>query len=134
MSITMDELLKGAKLDEQDQSIQDNLAILLERLNKVRSAWAKPMKVTSGLRTKADQLRIYTAKGIPESKIPWGSQHLKGAAADIYDPNKELQAWVQENEALMAEIGLWMEDFSVTVNWIHFQITPPKSGARFFKP
>lgn len=134
MSISMEELLKGVKLEEQDQSIQENLAILLERLNKVRSEWAKPMRITSGLRTKADQLRIYKAKGIPESKIPWGSQHLKGSAADIYDPNKELQTWIKDNESLMADIGLWFEHFDDTPNWVHAQITPPKSGARFFKP
>ncbi len=134
MSISMEELLKGAKLDEQDQSIQDNLVILLEKLNKVRELWAKPMTVTSGLRTKADQLRIYKAKGVPESKIPWGSQHIKGSAADIYDPKKELQTWCIENEDQLAEIGLWIEDFSATPNWVHFQTVAPASGKRFFKP
>jgi hypothetical protein len=63
-----------------------------------------------------------------------GSQHLKGAAIDIYDPKKELQAWCLKNEALFGEIGLWMEDFKATPNWVHFQIYPPKSGKRWFLP
>lgn len=134
MAISMDELLKGADLSKQDKEIQDNLAILLERINKVRAAYGKSMTVTSGIRTKEDQIRIYKAKGIPENKIPWGSQHLKGGAVDISDPKKELQKWCSENVKILEDAGLWCEDFSATPNWIHFQITPPKSGKRFFMP
>lgn len=133
--ITMQELLKDAKLEDQTQDIQDNLVELLVRINKVRAAYGKPMTVTSGLRTMADHLRIYAAKGITDkSKIPMQSNHLYGRAVDISDPNKELQAWVLKNVKLMEEIGLWMEDFSATTNWVHFQINPPKSGNRFFQP
>jgi len=131
----MQELLKDAKLEDQTQDIQDNLVELLVRINKVRAAYGKPMTVTSGLRTMADHLRIYAAKGITDkSKIPMQSNHLYGRAVDISDPNKELQAWVLKNVKLMEEIGLWMEDFSATTNWVHFQINPPKSGNRFFQP
>lgn len=133
--ITMDELLKGAKLEDQTPEIQDNLNTLLERLNLVRDAYGKPMVSTSGLRTMADHLRIYAAKGITDhSKIPMKSRHLYGMADDISDPKQELQAWCKANEAKLAEIGLWMEDFSVTTNWCHFQIVPPASGRRFFMP
>ncbi|HUM41562.1 MAG TPA: D-Ala-D-Ala carboxypeptidase family metallohydrolase [Fervidobacterium sp.] len=133
--ITMQELLKDAKFEDQSQEIQDNLVELLVRINKVRAAYGKPMNVTSGLRSMADHLRIYAQKGITDqSKIPMQSNHLYGRAVDISDPNRELQAWVLKNVKLMEEIGLWMEDFGATPNWLHFQINPPKSGNRFFKP
>jgi uncharacterized protein YcbK (DUF882 family) len=124
--ISMNELLSGNKLEEQSQDIQDNLSELLAKVNLVREAWGKPMTVTSGLRTMKHHLEIYAAKGITDkSKIPMQSKHLYGQAADFSDPN---------NEEKLADIGLWMEDFSATVNWVHFQIVPPKSGHRWFKP
>lgn len=132
--ITMSELLKSAKFDEQSKDIQDNLTELLKRINEIRTLWGHSMTITSGLRTKADQIRIYTAKGIPESKIPWGSKHLTGAAVDIYDPDKKLQEWCLANIAELERIQLWCEHFSATPNWVHFQIFSPKSGNRFFHP
>ena len=132
--LSMSELLKGAKLEAQSAEVQAALATLLERINLIRAAWNHPMTVTSGLRTREDQIRIYTAKGIPESKIPWGSMHLTGGAVDIYDPNKELQAWCKANEDQLVKAQLWMEDFSATPNWCHFQIQSPRSGKRWFMP
>lgn len=134
--ISMAELLNNKyKLEDQDQSIQDNLKILLERMNKVRKLFGKPMTCTSGLRSMDDHLRIYKQKGITdESKIPMKSKHLYGEAADFSDPKQELQKWCLANVDKLEEIGLWMEDFSATVNWCHFQIVPPKSNSRFFKP
>lgn len=111
-----------ATTPEQDA----NLATLLERMNKVRAAYARPMVVSSGLRSEADQARI-------NPKAP-KSRHLTGQACDIADPQGELQAWCLANEALLAEIGLWMEDFAYTKGWAHFQVVPPKSGHRWFVP
>lgn len=131
----MNELLKGAKFEDLAPEIQANLTVLLAKLNLVRTAWGKPMTSTSGLRTMADHLRIYAAKGITDqSKIPMKSKHLSGEADDIFDPQRELQAWCKANEAKLAEIGLWMEDFSATPTWVHFQVVPPKSGKRWFMP
>ena len=134
--VSMNELLNNKyKLEDQSEEIQDNLAILLDKVNQIRSAWGKPMTCTSGLRSMEDHLRIYAAKGIKdESKIPMKSKHLTGEAADFSDPKQELQKWCLDNTDKLEEIGLWCEDFSATINWIHFQIVPPKSGNRFFKP
>lgn len=138
--ITMQELLKDKKLEDQDSEIRNNLMELLAKINIIREKWGKPMTVTSGLRTKEDQIRIYKekaqkeGKAFDENKIPMGSQHMFGAAVDIYDPNKELQKWCLDNEKELEDVGLWMEDFSATPNWSHFQIYPPKSGKRFFNP
>lgn len=104
----------------------DNLAILLERMNKLRAAWGSPMTVTSGLRSDADQARINP--GAPKS------HHLTGEACDILDGAKALQRWIKANVPLLESIGLWCEDFDSTPDWVHFQIVPPKSGKRFFIP
>ncbi len=135
MAISMKEILKGTKLEEQDKVVQENLTKLLEKANKLRTAYGKPLLVSSGLRSMKDHLRIYAEKGITDkSKIPMKSKHLSGEALDFADPKKELQTWIKDNVKLMEEIGLWMEDFSATETWVHIQTVPPKSGNRFFKP
>ena len=133
--ISMNEILKGKKLEEQDLEVQENLKKLLEVLNKIRSAYGKSLVVTSGLRTKADQIRVYTEKGITDiAKIPMASRHLYGQAVDFSDPKGELKEWVMKNLSLFEELGLYMEDFQYTKTWVHLQIVAPKSGKRFFKP
>lgn len=133
--IQMSELLGKYSLEDQSQDVQNNLALLLARINQIRAIWGNPMTVTSGLRTVEDQLRIYAAKGITDpAKIPMGSEHLKGGAVDIYDPDKSLQAWCKDNVSVLEQVQFWMEDFSATPNWVHFQVVPPKSGQRWFMP
>lgn len=110
--------------------IDANLAILLERLNKIRKMWGKPMNVSSGLRSQAkqDELIASGKSNAPKSK------HLTGQAADISDPKGELQAWILNNIKHLEQIGLWLEDFKATPTWVHFQCVPPKSGKRIFLP
>jgi len=115
-----------------------NLATLLDRMNQIRTAWGKPMVVTSGLRTADDQRRIYSQKaqaaGQPAIRVPMGSAHLSGAACDILDEDGSLKAWVLNNVSLLETVGLWCEDFKSTPNWCHFQVYAPRSGKRFFIP
>lgn len=117
---------------ECPEELEDNLLELLIKINKVRDAWGKPLTVTSGLRSKVDHIRIYTEKGI--KNIPMGSKHLSAQAIDIFDPKGDLQKLIVQNITLIAEIGLWMEDFKFTPTWVHFQTVPPLSGNRFFIP
>lgn len=133
--ISMKEILKDKKLEDQSPEVQANLLILLEKVNKVRQAYGKPMTITSGYRTKEDQIRVYAQKGITDlSKIPMGSKHISGQAVDISDPKGEFKAWIMENISLFEELGIYMEAFEYTKNWVHMQIIAPKSGSRFFKP
>ena len=133
--ITMNELLSNqASFDSLDKDVQENLNQLFLKVNIVRKEYGKPMIVTSGLRTKKHHLEIYARKGIYPPKVPMKSNHLFGRAVDFADGDGKLKKWILENIALMEEIGLWMEDFSATKTWVHFQINPPKSGNRFFKP
>jgi uncharacterized protein YcbK (DUF882 family) len=133
--VTMKELLKDKNLEDQSKEIQDNLKVLHYRINIIRKIWGKPMSITSGLRTMEDHLRIYKQKGITDkSKIPMKSKHLYGAAVDISDPKQELQNWCLKNVKVLEDTQLWLESFSATPNWCHFQISSPKSGKRFFIP
>lgn len=137
--ITEAEILKNFKKEDMPKEHQKNLEMLLERINKVRYAWNKPMRVTSGYRSMADHIRIYKAlaaqRGVPydESRVPMASKHLACAAVDISDPDGKLYEWAQANVPLMEEIQLWMEEKDDQAR-VHFQIYPPKSGKRFFKP
>lgn len=139
MNVKMDELLKGKKLEDQPSDVRDNLKILLEKMNKIRDAYGKPMIVTSGLRTMDDHLAIYARKGITDkSKIPMKSHHLFGRACDVSDPKKELQEWCKVNESFLKDLGIFMESFDITTNWVHFQIVPygsyKEGGSLWFNP
>ena len=118
-----------------DSDETDNINSLLEKINKVRTLYAKPMIVTSGFRSLQDHLRIYADKGITDiKKIPMASRHLYGEAVDISDPDGKLAEWTKNNVAALEEIGLWCEDLAHTKGWVHYQIVAPKSGNRFFIP
>lgn len=133
--ISMKELLSGqANFDDLDKDVQDNLNQLFLKVNIIRKEYGKPMIVTSGLRTKKHHLEIYASKGIYPPKVPMKSNHLFGRAVDFADGDGKLKKWILENMKLIEEIGLYMEDFAATKTWVHFQINPPKSGNRFFKP
>ncbi len=110
--------------------IDANLEILLGKINAVRQKYNKPMIVTSGLRSEAQQQQLIADGKSTATK----SKHLSGQAVDIQDTDGELAIWVKRNLALMEEIGLWMEDFDHTKGWLHFQIVAPKSGKRVFIP
>lgn len=114
---------KGYTLTEEQSR---NLPILLERINKVRQAYGKPMIVTSGIRSEADQKRINPSA--PKSN------HLKALACDISDPNGDLFRWLLQNLDKMKEWGLYLEDFRYTPTWVHFQAIAPASGKRIFVP
>ncbi len=114
-----------------DAEISTNLSILLERLQTLESEYVKqtnnlPFHVNSGLRSEADQARINPAA--------MHSKHLIGAAADISDPGSRLYTWVVDNMPIIEAIGFWMEDKAYTSTWLHLQISPPKSGHRWFVP
>jgi uncharacterized protein YcbK (DUF882 family) len=134
--ITAEELNPNGYAVTEEQKA--NLSILLERVNVIRNEWGKAMTVTSGLRTVDDMKRIYQAiaqrKGLKGPvRIPMGSQHMKGAAVDIYDPDLLLTAWLKENNSQrLIDAKLWCEEGNS--NWVHFQIVPPGSGNRWFKP
>jgi len=126
--IKLEELNK--KGIEVDSIVESNLVTLMQRLNKVRELWGRPMIVTSGLRTPEQQQNLIKAGKTNATK----SKHLVGAAADIYDPEGALKEWLLENPDVLEEANLWCEHWSATPTWVHFQIFPPLSGNRWFIP
>jgi hypothetical protein len=138
--ITYKELLSGHSIADVPINFQQNGETLLKRINIVRQAYGKPCIVSSGYRSDADHRRIYSqinakraAKGLPMVSIPWGSQHLTFSAVDIADPKGDLMQWCRDNVAILEKAELWVED-DPSIPRVHFQIFPPKSGNRFFKP
>lgn len=126
--ITLAELNKSKYPTDPD--IDSNLNSLLERMNKVRAKYGKPMIITSGLRSKNKQLEL-VIKGLSKASK---SNHLTGAACDVLDESGDLGKWCLSNEKFLEEVGLWCEHPSATRGWVHFQIFPPNSGKRFFFP
>jgi hypothetical protein len=110
--------------------IDKNLLILLQRMNELRSIWAKPMIVTSGLRSEEKQQELI-AQGKSTARV---SKHLSGNACDILDKDGSLGKWCLDNASVLERIGLWCEHPDYTKGWVHFQIMPPLSGKRFFIP
>jgi hypothetical protein len=121
-------LLNRVEFKDLPKEHQDNLNTLLERINKVRAVYGKPMKVNDGYRRLQDTPKNGSAT----------SWHYKGAAVDIDDNDAgDFAKWVVKNLKLMQEVGLWIEDVRWTNgcgSWVHFQIYPPKSGKRVFIP
>lgn len=133
MAITMNELLMGRQKEEDLTDEQkDNSKILLERINIVRKAYGKSMKVNDGIRRAKDTPKNGAKK----------SNHLIGAAVDIDDDdNGTLWKWLMEPKQmqLLKDVGLWLEHGCYTHNakngtWVHFQIFPPASKLRIFVP
>lgn len=127
-------MIKLAELNKKkyptDGIIDSNLKVLCERLNVIRTAWGKPMTVTSGLRDAAQQANLVKSGQSTATK----SKHLLGLAADIADPDGSLAKWLKDNVKLLEKASLWCEDPEYTRGWVHFQAAPPKSNKRFFIP
>lgn len=64
------------------------------------------------------------------------SKHITAQAADVYDPDGDLDEWLMTDAGQQAllQIGLWMEHPSATKGWAHLQTIPPRSGRRVFYP
>jgi len=127
--ITKAELLMGrdkTHADEYTQEISDNLDILLEKINKIRAAYGKPMTVNSGWRPAGINAATPGAAKM--------SKHCLGLAVDIADYSGELFAWCLDNLQLLQDLDLYLEDKRWTKTWTHLGIGAPKSGKRIFVP
>jgi hypothetical protein len=115
--ISRDEILMGR--DKQyplNKDQEANLAVLLDRINKVRAKYGKPMLVSSGYRPAAINAKVAGAAKM--------SSHTLCMAVDIRDLNGEVRNWVLSNLDFLQSVGLWIEDFRWTPTWCHFQIRP----------
>lgn len=142
--ITLDELKKASR----DGIPEDYLEIAEQHrafIEKFRKQCGIPMVCSSYLRTKERQKAIYKEKAAKkefpfedgvyvESKVPMGSQHIKGTASDWVDTNKKLASWVKANLEWCKENGYYFENPDSTPTWLHIQSEAPKSGKTIFNP
>jgi zinc D-Ala-D-Ala carboxypeptidase len=122
--ISIDEILMGrATLSELPEELQKNVQILLERVNKFRQIYGKPMIVNSGYRRPEDNA---AANGSPTSP------HMLCMACDFKDNDGALKQYVKDNPSVLETCDLYQEDPASTPTWIHLDIR--KRDNRIFKP
>lgn len=118
------------ELGEPKEITKQNILDLAVKMDKLREAFNKPLRVTSWYRPLSYNAHIGGSKA---------SKHISGKAVDIHDTNGELAVWCVSNLGILKEIGLYIEDPRYTIipnkgKWVHFQSVPPKSGSRIFIP
>jgi len=124
--IKLSEYIDLKEIDKLDGSQQLNMFELLYKINLVRISYGRPMTVSSGYRSPGHNILIGGAKN---------SWHVKCGAIDIADPKKELQKWIINNVKLIKDLGLQVEDFKFTPNWVHLDIARRHLvNTIFFKP
>lgn len=122
----MDEVLMGrVEFSALQNEEKYNLANLLASVNFIRGMYGKPMRITSGYRTKDINALV---KGSTRSA------HLVCMAVDIHDPTGEFAQWCLDNIPVLEKAGLFMENPEVTRGWVHLQTRRPLSGTRVFNP
>jgi hypothetical protein len=64
------------------------------------------------------------------------SLHMVGLAGDVHDENNRIDTFLMTpaGQSLLIELGVWLEHPDSTPQWSHWQIVPPHSGNRVFKP
>ena len=120
--ITRAEILKG---QEVSADLEPLLIDYLERINRLRAVYGRPMYVTSGYRSREYNAQIGGAAN---------SAHCVCQAADFADNDAALKNWILENVSVLAACDLYCEDFAATPGWVHIQSRPVPSGNRIFKP
>ncbi len=137
------------KLEDLQKEHQANITSLIEALNALGEdmpeQFRKPRLFSSTYRTREYQINVYKRKAnlkqapftdgvFNESKVPMGSAHISGLAADLRDSDGTLAPYLASNPELLAKHGLYMEDPRHTVGWCHLQKRAPGSGNRVFIP
>jgi hypothetical protein len=116
----------AAHADELTDEMRWNAASTVDRVNQLLEAFGESRKVNSGWRPQAINAKVPNAK--PKSK------HLTCQACDLNDDDGSLDAWCMANLQILERIGLWLEHPDSTPRWTHWQIVPPGSGNRVFRP
>ena len=73
------------------------------------------------------------------------SSHKEARAVDVYDPANQFDAWIDTFEdddngtprrrnSKLEQYGLYREDPTTTLRWVHLSTRPPGSGNRTFMP
>lgn len=108
--------------------IEKNAELTVQLANALLVRFGQGRKVNSGWRPPQVNERT------PGAAVM--SKHMTGQAIDLADPEGDLDEWLMsaEGQAVLEELGLWMEHPACTKSWTHVQTVPPKSGRRVFYP
>lgn len=118
-------LMARAKFEDLPDELQKNGNDLLIKLNKFRAEYNKPMIVSSGYRTPADNTAANGAKA---------SAHMSLQACDFRDADGKIKEFIAKDPAVLERCELYMESPAFTSTWVHLQSRPTKSGNRVFIP
>jgi uncharacterized protein YcbK (DUF882 family) len=114
--ITYQEILMGRDKDHPLSREQIyNLFDLLPRLNFLRFHYGHPLTVSSGYRP----LHINRQEG---GAIR--SAHLICQAVDFADQDGKFARWCLDNMDKVRGVGLYLEDPSYSIGWVHLQSRP----------
>jgi hypothetical protein len=95
---------------------------LMAKIEFLRSVWKKPIHVSSGFRCERHNQAVGGALH---------SKHLTGEAADLMDPDGELEKFITEPNLL--EWCISREDPMATPGWVHLDICPRNGTFGTFK-
>lgn len=124
--IAKDEVLMGREVEfPLSAEVESNLGVLLDRVNRIRALYDKPMFVSSGYRPGHYNKDAGGAANSP---------HLECQAVDFHDKDRKLTDWILSNVQVLEECDLYMEDPGHTPSWVHLQSRPTRSGRRVFIP
>jgi hypothetical protein len=128
--------------DGVTSEIDSNIEVIVSRANKLLDAL-----VLAGVALETNDRGTYVASGYRSpafnASVPGAavrSNHMKGLAIDIYDPEGAIDDWLMSQRdatgeiPLLADIGLWLEHPGSTKGWCHVQCVPPGSKRRVFYP
>lgn len=134
MNLTLEEYFTSCgrypeRLESQEitDTVRNNAILLLARVNPLLASFQVSPRITSGFRPQSvnDALKNSGKKSL----------HCKGMAVDLNDPNGHLKFNIIMNPNLLAQYGLWMEDYTSTPGWCHLDIGErPERLVRIFRP
>lgn len=131
---------KWSKSPDWTPARQANAQRLLTACNALEAIAVKAgVKFPINPKTKSpvsgEQYGGFRPQSCPEGSP--NSAHKEGMAVDRYDPNNEIDEWLntsKEAQNAARQLGLYFEAKSATPNWSHWGIRRPPSGNLFFIP
>lgn len=116
-----------ASSEELTDTVRENIAKLISRVNLLLAKAEIMPRVTSGFRPVAVNNDLKNAGR--------KSLHCRGMAVDLKDPAGALKFKIIMNPQWLAEYGLWMENHVSTPGWCHLDIGErPDRPVRIFLP
>ena len=117
------------------QQMRDNAGVLLGLVNPLlddaaSAGFELPINPKTGSLVSGEHDGGWRPQNCPIGAP--GSAHKQSMAVDIYDPDGDLDGWL--DDIALASYGLFREDPGSTRGWLHVTYRAPHSGKRTFFP